>query len=516
MYRADPRKWRPAPALTLLLALNLAACGNDDDPAQSGDDTTTATTTDATPDSQEDSTPTPPALPDDLTADWYGKGAPWKPGVHLPLAATVLHGELRDVRGLIHAHSIYSHDACDGKPVDEQGNDNLACLKDFRDDLCDVGHDFVLLTDHPDRLIDHEYPDLVLYDAKRGDTLVQRGGLTVANRAGCPGQRPTLIVAGCEGDTMPVGLEGHAGATKAERQKAYRGNASVDSFKRLHDNGALVLAQHTEDWTVDQLATLPFDGFEMYNVHANMVSKFKIIAQLLPLLTEEGKFPSPDLLLLPLVDEDPRYLETWGSLLARGVKRVGTMGTDCHQNTLTLKLADGERVDRYRRIMAWFSNHLLIAPKPDGSFDDRTLKDALKAGRNYGVFEVLGYAQGFDFHAREGGTAAQIGARMEMGSEPSLAKGVELVVRRPTVARRDPKSEAPKLILRLLRAREKGFDIVAETTSGDLRWTVDKPGAYRAEVRMVPSHLKAFAGGVPEIATREVVWILANPVYVKP
>ena len=33
----------------------------------------------------------------------------------------------------------------------------------------------------------------------------------------------------------------------------------------------MILVAHTEDWTVDQLVNLPLDGFEMYNIHANLL-----------------------------------------------------------------------------------------------------------------------------------------------------------------------------------------------------------------------------------------------------
>ncbi len=469
-----------------------------------------------------DAAPKRAALPNDLSGVWYPETVTqsstpyWAPGKHLALGDAVRHGALRDVRGLIHAHSVFSHDACDGKPVDDKGASNEPCLADFRNDLCKVKHDFIMLTDHPDRFAEHEFPEVLLYDAKRGDVLIERDKTIIANQLTCPDTHGTLLMAGCEGDTMPVGLEGHAGADKAARQKAYRGSASVDSFDRLHKAGALVIAQHTEDWSVDQLTKLPFDGFEMYNVHNNMVLRIKLIGKLIPVLLDPTKSPAPDLILLPLLYEDPIYQASWGSVLAAGSHRVGTMGSDCHQNTLNLPLGDNERVDSYRRLMGWFSNHLLVETDSGGAFDDRALKTALKKGRLYGVFEVMGYPEGFDFHARTGGSSDAVGKRSEMGDSPLLSLGVELVVRRPSVAGRDPKTEAPALTLRILRAKQGGFDVVAEAKEGDLRWTVDQPGAYRAEVRMTPKHLKPWVGAMPELATTEVIWIYANPIYVQP
>ena len=141
------------------------------------------------------------------------------------------------------------------------------------------------------------------------------------------------------------------------------------------------LVAHTETWTVDQLATLPLDGFEMFNLHANL---FAGIGAAVPLLANRESapelLPASDLVLLPIVSEDPAYVNTWGSVLARGVRRVTTMATDCHRNSFPQLLPDGERIDSYRRMMRWFSNHLLVRPKSDGTWDDADLKEALRAG----------------------------------------------------------------------------------------------------------------------------------------
>jgi hypothetical protein len=157
-------------------------------------------------------------------------------------------------------------------------------------------------------------------------------------------------------------------------------------------------------------------------------------------------------------------------------------------------------------MMSWFSNHLLVEPAADGSFDDQGLKSALRAGRLYAAFEVLGYPSGFDFVAVQGSET------LDMGSEVSLAGSPELRVRRPRLRGVEPESEPP-LTLRLLRAREAGWDIVAEG-DGDLAVSVDAPGAYRAEVRMVPVHLEPHLASYAALAQNEYVWIYSNAIYV--
>lgn len=431
----------------------------------------------------------------------------WTPGTVM-LSEGELRGQ-RDVRGIIHAHSVYSHDACDGEPRDETtGAINESCFDEFRADMCKTGHEFIMLSDHGDSFARTEFPEVLLYRDDRGDQLVERGGGPVANRAACGDGRTVMLMAGSETETMPVGLEGHVVEGEEARVAIYdaRTAEAVSQFKA---KGAVALVAHTEGWTVDELVDLGVDGFEMYNLHANTILGAGGVFSLLSKESEPELLPHADLVFLPIVSEDPRYLETWGEVLSRGVKRVSVMGTDCHRNTFAQKLPDGERIDSYRRMMSWFSNHLLVKPEADGSWDDSHLKEALRAGRLYGVFEVMGYAEGFDYFARSDGQIH------EMGQELSLAAGVELEVTAPRVRDLDPDALQPELSVRLLRAIAGGWEVVAER-AGDLAVELATTGAYRAEVRMRPRHLAPYLSSYAALAEEEFVWIYANAIYVAP
>jgi hypothetical protein len=195
--------------------------------------------------------------------------------------------------------------------------------------------------------------------------------------------------------------------------------------------------------------------------------------------------------------------------LASGVRRVTTLATDAHRNTLPTLLQDGERVDSYRRLMLWFSNHLLVEPESDGSWDDRHLKDALRQGRLYGAFEVFGYPIGFDYRAVVGGTS------LPMGSEVAFADTPRLEVDVPSVQNLAGDRVPPEIRARLLRAVEGGFEEIA-SGSGDLAAIAPQPGAYRAEVRIVPFHLREDLGSdADEILSRDYVWIYSNAIYVR-
>lgn len=304
---------------------------------------------------------------------------------------------------------------------------------------------------------------------------------------------------------MPVGLESHV----PSRGDAYRA-ATPEAITSFKDHGAIVLVAHTEEWTVEQLLDLPLDGFEMYNLHANLMAELAAGVELIgKVLSEDPGVPHPDLAIFPIWTEDPRYLERWGSVLASGARRVTTLGTDAHRNTLPQLLADGERVDSFRRLLLWFSNHVLVRPEADGTWNHANLKQAISAGRLYGVFEYMGYAEGFDARVSYADEIAEIGAAV------SLATGPVIVVDAPTVRGLDPTSPQPEIGIHLLRAVEGGFEDVAEGVE-HLEYAPDTAGAYRVEIRITPLHLEAYLGDYAELASEPRVWIYANPFYVEP
>ncbi len=431
----------------------------------------------------------------------------WVPGTTYRTPREPNARGLLDRKGLIHAHSYYSHDACDSRPITDAGTYDAVCYDDFRRGLCQTKHDFVFLTDHRGTFADNEFPDVLLYDAARSDRLVEHGAGPTANWLACPEAEPALVMAGCETTPMmPVGLERHA----TGRGDTY-GSDTTNALLEARAAGAVTLVAHTEGWTVDKLATLPLDGFEMYNLHANTFKNAGVVLDYMMKVDAQqfDGLPEPDAFLASYTLEDQYYLETWGSVLARGVKRVTTMGTDCHRNSLPQKAQDGERIDSYRRMMLAFSNHLLVRPKADGTWDDRDLKDALRGGRLYGVFDSFGDAQGFDYFATEGA------ATKEMGDEASVAAGATLVVKAPTPRDLPADVEAPTLTVKLFKAKSGGWDEVA-SGPGDLSFTPTAPGAYRAEVRLVPRHMRRWIGKRLDWLRAERPWVYSNPIYVVP
>jgi hypothetical protein len=441
---------------------------------------------------------------------------PWRPGTILPAEGAVARG-LVDVRGLVHAHSVYSHDACDGEPVLPDGTIDGTCFDDFRRGLCQSRHDFVFLTDHGDRFTETPFPDVLLYRPERGDVLVERGGRPVANRILCDDGRSVLVMAGSENGLMPVGIEAHVDEDEAVRASVYgaRDQASAD---RLREAGAIVLLAHPEDFSVDELRALPVDGFEMYNLHQNtLLGGGFALDILLRANNGEPGLLHPDLLVFAIVSEDPDYLERWGRVLAGGKRLTTTMGTDCHRNTFKTIMADGERGDSYRRMMISFANHLLVRPAAaDGLIDDADLKEALRAGRLFGVFEMFGHPVGLDM------VATKDGATFEMGDV--VPAGATIRVTTPTVRDLDPAAEPPRLVTRVLRAVDEveGFVEVGRSEGSILEVVAAEPGVYRAEVRMMPWHLREHLGfddvrllDEADLAGTDYVWVYGNPFYVQ-
>lgn len=278
---------------------------------------------------------------------------------------------------------------------------------------------------------------------------------------------------------------------------------------------------------------MPLDGFEMFNLHANtFLGAGFALDMLLRLNDGDTGLLHPDLFGLSIWSEDARYLQRWGAVLATGAHRVTTMGTDCHRNTFDAIAQDGERVDSYRRMMRMFSNHLLVTPNADGTWDDTHLKEALRRGRLYGSFDMMGFPTDFAYFADDGsGNTAEMGDTVSLSNVATGSAGA-LVVQLPYIQNLDPSREKPSMIVRILRANDDGFTEIfskeyldPQELDGKVRVQIDAPGAYRAEIRMRPLHLREDLRNDAEhildvrdektSAIKTLVWIYANPIYVQ-
>ena len=415
---------------------------------------------------------------------------------------------LRPARGIVHAHSPYSHDACDGEGLDAAGLPNPGCAADLRRGICEAAEDFVMITDHPAYMADQSFEDLLFLDDDDEPIVGQLGDVT-AKRLGCQDDRRVLFMTGTEDRVMAVGLERHVPGTAEERAALY-GRDDGEALAAMRDAGALVAIAHTESRTPEYLDATPFDTMEVYNLHAALdpdirkdflgVDPFAAAAALLPFLQLADDTPEPDLAFLAFFEELPLYTERLDGVLAK--RRVAaTAGTDVHQNTFASALRDGERGDSYRRLMRWLSNVVLI----DGDLTPASVKAALQAGRGYVTFEILGVPSGFDFHAAAGDRIYEMGE--------AASGGATLLATAPVLLDPDPAVAAPDVTMRLLRVTAAGSTPVGE----GLRIELDAapPGAYRVEVRITPHHLVPYLGSEPGGYLHAFPWILSNAIYVE-
>lgn len=417
---------------------------------------------------------------------------------------------LQAARGIIHLHSPYSHDACDGDPrpggvVDEP------CLADLRAALCDTRQDYAALTDHDDSMADESFDDLFL--RRDGDTLVNgTGGTPIANRMGCG----TLLTVGSENPIMPIMFDRHVTGTVQERHAIYNGDDAA-AVTAMRDAGATIWIPHTEQRTTAELLTLMPDGIEVYQLHANIDPDIRAehlglpasgaIQAVVEFADTNPGGPEPDLAILSFLAPNTPSMTRWDELLAMGRRVSGSGGTDAHQNALPILLKDGERGDSYRRMLRWFANVALVADRTDIT----QIESALRGGRMFVAFEVMGTPVGFDARAVAGGTVT------ELGGEVMVSAGATLQVTVPTIYELPTDLPAPEIRARIIRVTSSGASEIAAGAGPTLSAPLDLAGAYRVEVLIRPHHWGPYLRQLgPGYADMEHPWIYASPIYVVP
>lgn len=436
-------------------------------------------------------------------------------------------GDLGEPRGykiartIIHTHTSYSYDACD-KSLEKNGVIDAGCNADVRKALCFNHIDFAFLTDHPWAMTEYEFPALMLN--KTGDTLTYSGPDPIMNTLGdCDTYNMTdpatpRVMVGFESSMlMPIGMKKHIGGNSAERSQLYIANTSAALTTIKAQSGALVMVPHTEEQDMAKLSTLGMDGIEIYNFHANMDPKrrehdlglrpFKATFAFFPYLFDLNGQEQPDLAFVSLFDYSPVYGQRWDTLLSQGLKVTGFGGTDSHQNAVRNRTRDGERADAHRRLMRWMSNHFLVNSM---TYDD--IMDAVKKGRGWVVFEGLGSPDGMDFYARVNGTNVSVGETATYVANQTLIN-----VALPTLDAKSPSFKfKPVITIRLYRVKSDGVkELVASSADQALSYSVPAAGIYRAEVSIVPHHLRWYIITHASLTSEEFPWIITNPIYLE-
>lgn len=449
---------------------------------------------------------TPPELP------------AWDPTLPSASVMGVRRG-LTPARGIVHLHSPYSHDACDGMPRAANGAPNEPCLASLRAALCTTKIDYANLTDHDDTMADESFT--ALFSMRGADQPILRGGEQIASRMMCDDGHQVAITVGGENDLMPIMLDRHVPGTIAERHATYNGNdaTAAGAFRTA---GGLVWVAHTESKSLDTLRLVQPDGIEVYNLHANIDPDIRkdylgldasgAIAGAVEFADSNPGHAEPDLAMLAFLTPNLPAIDKWQALLKDGRRIAVTAGSDAHENAIPILLPDGERGDSYRRVMRWFGNIALVAdPK---NIDQ--IEEALGMGRNFAVFEILGTPDGFDV-----GATAPGGQVIELGGTVSLAGGgATLRVDIPRVLGLDPSLPAPTIRARVVWIDLAGPPQVIAEGDGAIDSQVSAylgaPGAYRVEITIVPSHLGPYLHDLgTALAEQELPWIYTSPIYVQ-
>jgi hypothetical protein len=416
----------------------------------------------------------------------------------------------RAVRTIIHAHSVHSHDACDGNPYVD-GGPNEPCLQSFRAALCRTQIDVIFLTEHAGLLATIPFERAM--QLRPGDEPVTEGGQLVGSRIACPDGHRVLLLPGAENELMPIGLARHPDAVNGSLGDAYHADDRAGA-ERFRAAGGLVAIPHVEQRTIEHLREIGPDVVELYNVHANLDPRIAgpfLNYNVGPALADILRFQragtglDPEVLFMTFFQESTNDLGKWATLLAEGRRIPAVAGSDAHENVLPVPLTDGERGDSYRRVFRWFSNQLWV----QGELTRASAMEALRQSRVFVAFEAFGTPVGFSYTALAAGRVREIGAEVPLTEAPVLR------VTRPTVNALDPALPAPTTRVRVLRAELSGqWTEVAAADTGDVTFTPTTAGVYRAEVRITPNHLRPYLPGLERLM-REVPWVYSSPIYVR-
>lgn len=464
----------PAGKIGLALALGVTACAG------------------GTPDKAADSgTQTDPSRP------WRRALPPLSQEVTAPRGWTA-------ARSIVHLHSPWSHDACDGQGIID-GAPNQACLDDLRAALCETGIDFAFVTDHPDYGATVPWEEALL--AQPGDSLISGPHGPEGVSIPCPAGNTVTWLPGIEDELMPVGLQRHAGSGDLAEAHALYNQETEAAIAAETAAGGLVFVNHPEGRSLEELQRIQADGgtgIEVFNLHAAFDPRIRgadlgldpagWLADIAPFTGADGT-AEPDLYFLGVLEPQLPSLAAWDAL-GLAAPTVGVSGTDAHQNVMPILLRDGERGDSYRRMLRWFNTTLLVdADTPAAA------RAALAAGRAYVAFEALGTPEGIDLHLR-----TEDDVIVEMGGTSPSPGTLEVGCPAPTAD--SPRgTEPPEISVIVLRDGE----VWAE---GCGPHPVSAPGVYRVEVWMTPRQLRPFLGDSPDVWMKAYPWVYTNPIRV--
>ncbi|MFN3484163.1 MAG: hypothetical protein ACK44W_01575 [Planctomycetota bacterium] len=242
---------------------------------------------------------------------------------------------LREFRGILHCHTLYSHDSRGTYP------EILAADRAAR-------VDFVCITDHPPK----GDPGRSLREGWRG---VRDGVLFIQGHE----------LAGS--NLLAVGIRQPVSGTLPEKIAA------------IHGQGGVALISHPEE-IVDLEPYRSADGMEIYNLHAAWKRRqgdLSFYAQALRLLKED-----PGRVFGLLQELDPAVQTRWEDL-SRDRPFAAVAGNDAHQNVRI----GGIQADPYERSFRFVSTHVWAQ-----ELTEEAILEAIRRGRCHVAFAAEGPA----------------------------------------------------------------------------------------------------------------------------
>jgi hypothetical protein len=291
----------------------------------------------------------------------------------------------------------------------------------------------------------------------------------------------TLFVGGQEADTASGDrfflITGHAETYQDSRLQTPQ---FIEKYKAQNKLVFVTYPEKLKSWDA------AFDGIEVFSLHTNAKAMNPALFAGDALWSY---YSYPELLLTKYFARPDENLRRFDELAANR-KLTLFAGTDAHSNIGFHILGDETgkklinlKLDPYASIFRLARNRVLL--EKDKPLTQENLLQALKNGRSYIAFEVLGDAKGFSF-AAENGRETRL-----MGDEIALLDKVNL------------KSTAP------LPGRfvifKNGAQVFEAKNTTQIDFETKEKGAYRVEVYL--EQLGAPFDKMP--------WIISNPVYLR-
>ncbi len=262
--------------------------------------------------------------------------------------------------------------------------------------------------------------------------------------------------------------------------------AKLDSkafLDKIHSEGRIAVNNYPDR---NRSGVTGFDGIEAYSLHINF-KRANVFAAVGDVLWSFKSYPETT--IASYLRRNDEYLAMYDKVAA-GQRLLLTAGADAHSNKGYYLFADDEgnkhlgfKVDPYETIFRVVRMHVLL--ESGTPLTRESIIEALRRGRTFVGFDVLGDTAGFRFWAESGSD------RRIMGDEIAIGAGLKLLAATPQPSR-----------MVVLRNGEK---IAEFPNMASISLNITESGTYRVE---------AYLDRLGEPFDK-APWIMSNPIYVR-